>query len=130
MGSWLAAHAMDPAAALSTIIGAIDQTSEIPGYYLWHPRFLAAYRSGNYELALDAAINFGLPDFSWGPMMRAAALAQLGLKDAAKHQLSRLLELNPEFNKNPHWHIGHHLKHVDTQEHLLEGLHKAGLRVA
>ncbi len=125
MGAWLIAHTMAPVEAQSRYFDNIRQALEIPHYYLEHMRALAAYQSGDYQLALDAAVNFGLPNFIWGPMLRAAAMAQLGLKQAAGRQLARVLELNPQFSKNPGWHIAHHLKHADTQDHLLEGLHKA-----
>ena len=92
-----------------------------------HARFLASYHAGDYQAALGAAIDFGMPHFIWGAIDRTAALAQLGLLDAARAQLTRLIDLNPHFVENPRWHLNHHIKHHDTLEHVLEGLRKAGL---
>ena len=77
---------------------------------------------------MGAAMNMGMPHFFWGPLERAASLAQLGILPAAKQQLSRVFSLNPDFAANPRWHLSHHIKHEDTLEHVLEGLGKAGLR--
>jgi hypothetical protein len=41
--------------------------------------------------------------------------------------LTRLLDLNPHLVENPRWHLGHHIKHEDTLEHVLDGLGRAGL---
>ncbi len=97
-----------------------------PGW-LHHAPFLHAYHRQEYESALGAAMNFGMPHFFWGPLERAAALAQLGILPIAKQQLSCAFSLKPDFAVNPRWHLSHHIKHEDTLEHVLDGLGKAGL---
>lgn len=90
-------------------------------------RFLDAYLAGDYEGALAAATDIALPHFFWGPVLRAVALAQLGLKMASRRQFSRGIALNPKFASNPRWHLAHHIKNEDALGMVLEGAKKAGL---
>lgn len=125
------------AAWLLGMSGEIETSSEIleiqlqnhsgyPGW--WHgPAYQLAYRSGDYEKALEEARAFGMPDFFWGPLGRAAALGQLGKSQDAHEEISRLKELNPSFAKEPSRYMGYNIASSDMVEHLLEGLKKAGL---
>ena len=125
MGAWLLTITLDPIHAAKEL-NLDPSATDLPSW-MHLARYLATYRKADYEAALDAAIAFGLPNFFWGPALRAAALAQLGLQDAAKRQLSLAIACNPQFVTNPRWHFGHHIKHTDMLEHVLEGLGKAGL---
>lgn len=124
--AWLLSHTKKPANAIKASGLKLLENSDTTEW-LNHAWFLALYHSEDYEASLSAAINIGLPNFFWGPMLRAAALAQLGLLKAANCQLLRCVELNPNFTKAPAWHLHHHIKDQNTLEHVLEGLHKAGL---
>lgn len=104
----------------------IQQEAKIPGWVNFH-LFLDLYQQQDYESALDAAINMGLESFFWFPLMRAAVLAQLGLRHSAENQLARGLMLNPAFARNPRGILHYHIKHADALEHVLEGLKRAGL---
>jgi len=125
-GCWLLAHTGDPNQVAQDHDLCLPEETRLPSW-MNHARFLASYHAREYEAALSAAIDFGMPHFFWGAIDRTAALAQLGLADAARRQLKRLLDLNPHFAGNPCWHLGHHIKHQDTLEHVLEGLGRAGL---
>lgn len=125
-GAWLLAHTGDPTQVAQDHDLRLPEDSSLPGW-MNHARFLASYQAREYEAALSAAIDFGMPHFFWGAIDKTAALAQLGLRDAARRQLTRLLDLNPHLVENPRWHLGHHIKHRDTLEHVLEGLARAGL---
>jgi hypothetical protein len=125
-GSWLLAHTEEPNLVARDHDLRTPEGSDLPGW-MNHARFLVSYHAGQYQAALSAAIDFGMPHFFWGAIDRTAALAQLGLLDAARAQLTRLIELNPHFADNPRWHLRHHIKREDTLEHVLEGLGRAGL---
>ena len=126
-GAFILTHTMDPVVAAQTFELSPSESSDHSGWRN-HAMFLAMYHKGDYEKALEVALNMGLPQFFWGPLERAAALAQLGILDAAKQQLSRALALNPHFAKDPRWPLSQHIPHEDVLEHLLEGLRKAGLQ--
>jgi hypothetical protein len=125
-GAWLLAHTGDPTQVAQDHDLRLPEDTSLPGW-MNHARFLASYHAGEYEAALSAAIDFGMPHFFWGAIDNTAALAQLGLLKAARRQLTRLLDLNPHLVENPSWHLGHHIKHEDTLEHVLDGLRRAGL---
>ena len=66
----------------------------------------------------------GLPHFYWTHMLTAAAKGQLGQKDAAE-ALARIFEVKPNFSARVElrkWNAA-----PADLEHILEGLHKAGL---
>ena len=52
----------------------------------------------NPEKALHHANEFGLPDFFWGPIMRAAALGLLGRTKEASAAYERVVSLKPDFS--------------------------------
>jgi hypothetical protein len=94
---------------------------------LHHPNFLAFYHRGDYESALSSAIAFGMPDFFWGPLERAAALAQLGMSKAARTELRRAVRLNPQLSEEPRRFLSSYIPNKEVLEHVLGGLEKAGL---
>lgn len=125
-GAWLIAMTLDPRDVDDFYRVDLSETDEHPGW-MHHPRFLASYQAGDYEGALAEAIAFGMPQFFWGPLERAAALAQLGLRDAAKREIRRAAALNPHLARNPTLYLKFYIPHPDTLEHVCEGLEKAGL---
>jgi TolB-like protein/Tfp pilus assembly protein PilF len=98
-----------------------------PGWY-WYVDFYNSYRQGAYRDALSFALKFNLPSH-WGThVVIAAACGQLGERDAAGKALRDLLKLRPnaaatvrsDFEK---WWEPEYV------EHLIDGLHKAGLQI-
>ncbi|MBT8364845.1 MAG: hypothetical protein KJP23_09075, partial [Deltaproteobacteria bacterium] len=59
--------------------------------------FMDYYRSGEYENAFAEALKFNFPGLYLDPMMRAAALSQMGRAPEAKTAVGELLELEPDF---------------------------------
>jgi TolB-like protein/Tfp pilus assembly protein PilF len=92
------------------------------------PAFLNAYAEGKYAEALELAVRINMPGFFHAHAVRAAALGQLGQREAARAALQELLALRPQFaiavrrDYDKWW---------DTKrvEHLIEGLRKAGLEI-
>jgi len=100
-----------------------------PGY-----QYVAAsldhYRRGAYELALKEAKRIAMPDLHWDPMLRAAALGQLGRRAEANEALGELLALTHDFVDRARFYIAAYVWSEELVERLLDGLTKAGLPVA
>jgi adenylate cyclase len=100
-----------------------------PYYPSWFhlATFLNAYRLGNYEDAYANAIQFNLPGLYLDPVMRSAALGQMGKTQAARSALDELFELVPDFAARGRQLVGRYVKVEDLIEALFHGLYKAGL---
>jgi serine/threonine protein kinase len=92
------------------------------------PAFLNAYAQGKYAEALDLSVRINMPGFFHAHAVRAAALGQLGQREAAQSALQELLALRPNFAMAVR---GDYTKWWDSKrvEHLIEGLRKAGLEI-
>ncbi len=91
--------------------------------------FTKAYAQGKYAEALELAVRINMPNYFYAYSARAAALGQLGQREAAKKELRELLTLRPDFataarREYAKWHDS------ETVEHMIEGLRKAGLEIA
>ena len=91
-------------------------------------QFTHAYHEGRYEDALEVMAHVNMPGFFHLPAARAAALGQLGQREAAQKALGELLALRPDIAKTVR---RDYLKWWDTKmvERLVDGLQKAGLVV-
>jgi len=90
--------------------------------------FVKAYRQRKYADALQEAIGIHMPGFFHAHSVRAAALGQLGQREAAQLALRDLLALRPDFGATVRQDYS---KWWDPEmvEHLIEGLRKAGLEI-
>jgi TolB-like protein len=91
--------------------------------------FTKAYAEGKYAKAFECAVRINMPNYFYAYSARAAALGQLGRREAAEKELRELLALRPDFataarREYSKWHDS------DTVEHMIEGLCKAGLEIA
>lgn len=93
------------------------------------PAFLNAYAQGKYAEALDLSARINMPGFFHAHAVRAAALGQLGQREAAHSALQELLALRPDFAITVR---RDYTKWWDSNrvEHLIDGLRKAGLEIA
>lgn len=99
-----------------------------------HPRWyelsvsINEYRLGNYQAAVDEAVRASAPEVFWWNVMLAAAHAQLGEHEAARHALRELLVQKPDFAQSAAELLN---KWFDPElvAHVIEGLRKAGLEV-
>jgi len=91
--------------------------------------FTHAYRQGKYAEALEAAVRINMPGFYHAYAARAAALGQLGQREAAQKTLQELLALRPNFATAARHEYA---KWYDSEmvEHIVDGLRKAGLEIA
>jgi TolB-like protein len=92
------------------------------------PAFLNAYAEGKYAEALELAVRFNMPGFFHAHALRAAALGQLGQREAAQQAVQELLAVRPDFAATVRRDYG---KWWDgkTVDHLVEGLRQAGLEI-
>jgi TolB-like protein/Tfp pilus assembly protein PilF len=91
--------------------------------------WIHAYRQGHYGEALETTVRMNMPGFYHVYAARAAALGQLGHREAAQKALQELLALRPDFaaaarREYSKWHD------AELVEHMLDGLRKAGLEIA
>jgi len=97
-----------------------------PGWLNAAPYFYHL-QAGEYELALQHANDFGMPDFSWSPLMKAAVLGLLGRFEEAARSYSCLLELEPDFEEDPRSYISNFVLEKSLMDTVLRGLQAAGM---
>jgi len=93
------------------------------------PAFLNAYAQGKYAEALELAVRFNMPGFFHAHALRAAALGQLGQREAGWQAVQELLAVRPDFATKVRRDYGKWWD-AKTVDHLVEGLRKAGLEIA
>jgi adenylate cyclase len=89
--------------------------------------FMDYYNRGEYTDAFSEAMKFNFPEIYLDPMMRAAALGQLGRQNEAKAAVAQLLKLVPDFATRGRWIINRYVKVDALIDKVIEGLRKAGL---
>ncbi len=89
--------------------------------------FLNFYRQKDYENALSEALRFNYPSLYMDPLLRAAALGQMGRTDEAKDAVQEILKLIPDFKDRGRKLLGHYIKVDSLVDKILRGLKKAGL---
>jgi hypothetical protein len=70
-----------------------------PGWFHMAP-YMYFYRKGNYWKAYGEALEFKMPQLFWDPLMRVAALGQLGKAPEAAQALTELLQVRPDSPKS------------------------------
>ena len=89
--------------------------------------YMDYYRRDEYEKAFAEALKFNFPEIYLDPVMRAAALGQLGRQDEANNAASQLLEMVPDFAPRSRAMISRYVKVDSLVDKVIEGLRKAGL---
>jgi adenylate cyclase len=89
--------------------------------------YMDYYCRGEYENAFAEALKFNYPGMFWDPLMRTAALGQMGREREAKTAVGELLELVPDFAAQGRRLICGYVKVDDLVDMIIEGLRKAGL---
>ena len=99
-----------------------------PGWFHLAP-YLYLYLQERYEDAYLEALAFQMPQLFWDPLLRAAALGQLGREREAAQAVAELLQLKQDFSINSPFLIGCYVKSKDLADALLDGLRLAGLKI-
>jgi len=97
-----------------------------PSWFYLAP-FTKHYYRGDYENAYADALKFNFPELYLDPMMRAAALAQLGRQEHARAAVGQLLELEPDFATRGRSLMSRYIKVDALIDKIIEGLKKGGL---
>jgi len=84
--------------------------------------FMYYYHRGEYENAFTEALKFNYPELFWDPLMRAAALGQMGRASEARTAYDELLKLVPDFADSGPWIIGRYVKVDALVDKIIEGL--------
>ncbi len=110
----------------------IDRARELNPYHpSWYntATFIINYLQGDFEAALAEAVHIHIPDFFWGPLMRAAALGSLGRKAEAVPHLEDLLIACPDFIERHKELLLILLFRPSAAQAVHDGLVRAGLRL-
>jgi len=121
-------HADAPERGFQMVETARRLNPNCPGV-LRFTEFTHAYRQGKYREALDAAVRINMPGFFYAQAALAAALGQLGQREAAQKAAREVLALRPDFEAVARQEYGKWFEPGDV-EHFMEGLRKAGLEIA
>ena len=98
-----------------------------------HPSWLHAapyfyhMHKGELVMSLHHANEFGLPDFFWGPLMRASVLGLLGCIADAETAYAKLLELKPDFTEKARDYVSFFVLDEKVLDKMMAGLENAGL---
>lgn len=96
--------------------------------YFHGATILYHYRLREYGRALAECGKYDVPSLFWAPMLRIAVLGQLGREDEAGPSKDLLNRLKPDFSEKARILIGRYVKEEALVDHVLEGLHKAGIK--
>src|SRR5438477_1580961 len=99
-----------------------------PGWYrytAWHD----AYRKKDYRKALDVALHLNAPKNYYTHAVLAICYAQLGQMEEARKALRDMLALKPNYAEVARELHGRWIE-PDLVEQLMDGLRKAGLKIA
>ena len=87
--------------------------------------FLHAYMTGDYQGALDAALQVKT---IYGAMARAMAYAQLGQGEKARQSVSEMLQIDPHYADHMVKDLARRNHAPEINQAIMDGLAKAGLR--
>ena len=95
-----------------------------PGWFLF-AHYLQALNRRDYQAALDAANDLGLPDFFWSPLLRAAALGLQDRRSEANTAYQELISMKPDFPAKCETYISFFVLSQDIVDLMLKGLRVA-----
>lgn len=87
-------------------------------------------RRGEVQLAYQYALEYRDPTFFWRGVMRASCLGLLGRTPEAAAEVADLLQRKPDFEARGRTLIGHYVKLPDVMSQVVDGLARAGLKLA
>ena len=112
-------------AGADMLSGALGTLLHPPGW-AYRVTFLNHYRKKSYGRALHEINKYHAPEHFTPPLLRAAALAQLGRIEEAKIARSEVLRICPRFYAISDRYFRYLIPFDDLADHLKSGLHKAG----
>ena len=103
-----------------------ENNINVPKYFIGL-RSCYFYKQKDYEKALDEAKKYQMQGVYWAPLYRAICHAQLGNISEAKKEIRDFLAIRPDFETRGRYLLGIMIKDTTLQEHMIDGLQKAGL---
>jgi tetratricopeptide (TPR) repeat protein len=100
-----------------------------PPGWAYRVNFLDQYRRKNYVEALHEIGKYHAPENFTPPLLRAAALAQLGRVEEASSSIEEVLRICPRIEAVVPRYFRYLTAFDDISDHLMQGLHKAGLKL-
>jgi adenylate cyclase len=93
---------------------------------VWHEHL----RRGELELAYQTALEYRDPTFFWRGVMRASCLGLLGRTAEAEAEVAEIRERKRDFARRGRTLIGYYVKSADVMGRIVDGLARAGLKLA
>ena len=87
-------------------------------------------RRGEFKLAYQEALGYRDPTFFWRGVWRACCLAHLGRTVEAQSEVAEILRGKPDFAARGRVLIGYYVKLPEVMSRIVDGLAKAGLKLA
>jgi hypothetical protein len=87
-------------------------------------------RRGEIEQAYQAALEYRDPTFFWRSVMRASCLGLLGRTAEAQAEAANLIVQKPDFRARGRTLLGYYLKFPEMMGPVVDGLARAGLKLA
>jgi len=100
-----------------------------PPAWAYRVTFLCDYRKKHYAEALHEISKYNAAENFTPPLLRAAALAQLGRREEAAASVVEVLRICPRFHNIAPRYFRYLTAFDDISDHIMEGLHQAGLRL-
>jgi adenylate cyclase len=113
---------------VSMLNSALSDLLYPPGW-AYRITFLDHYRRKNYIEALHEIDKYHAAENFTPPLLRAAALAQLGRKKEAEMSLAEVTRISPRFLEIAPKYFRYLTAFDDILDHLMSGLSKAGLKL-
>ena len=113
---------------VAMINSALSMLLHPPGW-AYRVTFLDHYRRKNYSDALREIGKYHSPENFTPPLLRAAALAQLGRAEEASSSTAEVLRICPRFTEIAPRYFRYLTAFDDMSDHLIDGLQKAGLKL-
>jgi TolB-like protein len=113
---------------ISMLNSALSILLHPPGW-AYRATFLNHYRRKNYTAALHEIDNYHAPENFTPSLLRAAALAQLGRIEEASMSAAEVRRICPRFTEISPRYFRYLSAFDDISDHVMMGLHKAGLKL-
>lgn len=124
VAAWAIALVGEWERGLSILRRLMEQNPYYPTWMHLAP-YLDHYRKGEFDAALDHANMFNLPTLAWDPILRAAALANVGRQDEAVAAIKQLASTFPAAAADPAHYMRGYIFVDEIIDQVVEGLRKA-----
>lgn len=111
---------------LNVLREALKYNPNIPSWHRAAP-FIVHYLAGDYTAALAEANQMTTANFIWAYILRAAAYGKLGMIAEGSQEISKLLDIEPDFKPHAYTFMLKLVYQPETVDALLDGMKLSGL---